>query len=284
MYSIGEYARIAQVSKRLLRYYDEIGLFQPVKIDRESGHRYYSATQLPELNRILALKDLGISLNQIQRFVRDEISATEIQGMLSLRKAELEQQVLEELQRIRTIESRLKQIQERDSLVKDVIVKQVPEQRFVSARKVLSQVESPDDFFWAVLNVLTQGDRGSKGKMTIIFHEDGIESDYIDMEFGKSLDRSSRLTLANHNGITLTDKSLSSATMATFVPQTKDCSKLLGYNAIADWVEANHYDLAGAVRLVFLELPKQPGDDDYVMEIQFPVRKREVELNLQSLN
>ncbi|MEM7716116.1 MAG: MerR family DNA-binding transcriptional regulator, partial [Cyanobacteria bacterium P01_A01_bin.68] len=35
MYSTGEYARIAQVSKRLLRYYDEIGLFQPVKIDNE---------------------------------------------------------------------------------------------------------------------------------------------------------------------------------------------------------------------------------------------------------
>ena len=123
MYSIGEYARIAQVSKRLLRYYDEIGLFQPVKIDRASGHRYYSASQLPELNRILALKDLGISLNQIQRFVRDDISPTEIQEMLSLKKAELEQQVLSELQRIRTIESRLKQIQDRDSLVKDVIVK-----------------------------------------------------------------------------------------------------------------------------------------------------------------
>ncbi len=179
MYSIGEYARIAQVSKRLLRYYDEIGLFQPVKIDRESGHRYYSASQLPELNRILALKDLGISLNQIRRFVRDNISPTEIQGMLSLKKAELEQQVLSELQRIRTIESRLKQIQNRDSLVRDVIVKQVPQQRFVSARKVLSQLESPDDFFWAVLNTLTQGDRVNTGKMTIVFHEDGIDSDYI---------------------------------------------------------------------------------------------------------
>ena len=91
MYSIGDYARIAQVSKRLLRYYDEIGLFQPVKIEPKSGHRYYSASQLPELNRILALKDLGLSLNQIQRFVRDDISPAEIQGMLSLKKAELEQ-------------------------------------------------------------------------------------------------------------------------------------------------------------------------------------------------
>ena len=38
--------------------------------------------------------------------------------------------------------------------------------------------------------------------MTIVFHEDGIDSDYIDMEFGKSLDRSSRLSLTTNNGIT----------------------------------------------------------------------------------
>ncbi len=188
-----------------------------------------------------------------------------------------------ELQRIRTIESRLQQIQDRDNLVRDVIVKELPQQRFVSARQVLSQTDSPDDFFWSVINALTKGERTSNGQMTIVFHEDGIDSDYIDMEFGKSLDRSSRLSLTTNNGITLVDKFLPSATMATFVPQTKNCAKLLGYNAIASWVEANHYDLAGAVRLVFLELPKQPGDDDYVMEIQFPVRKREVELNLRSL-
>ncbi len=283
MYSIGEYARIAQVSKRLLRYYDEIGLFQPIKIDPETGHRYYSASQLSELNRILALKDLGLSLNQIRRFVGDNISPAEIQGMLSLKKAELEQQVLEELQRIRTIESRLKQIEDRDNLVRDVIVKQVRQQRFISAREVLSESESPDDFFWSVVKALNQGERSSNGQMTIVFHEDGIEGDYIDMEFGKSLDRSSRLSLTSHNGITLVDKFLPEATMATFVPQTKNCSKLLGYNAIGEWVEANHYDLAGAVRLVFLELPKQPGDEDYVMEIQFPVRKREGDLKLRSL-
>ncbi|MEO1372766.1 MAG: MerR family transcriptional regulator [Cyanobacteria bacterium J06635_10] len=94
MYSIGEYSRIAQVSKRLLRYYDEIGLFQPIRIDAETGHRYYSASQLPELNRILALKELGLSLDQIRRFIKDDISPEEIQGMLLMKKAELEQQVL----------------------------------------------------------------------------------------------------------------------------------------------------------------------------------------------
>ena len=177
MYSIGEYARIAQVSKRLLRYYDEIGLFQPVKIDCDSGHRYYSASQLSELNRILALKDLGLSLNQIQRFVRDNISPTEIQGMLSLKKAELEQQVLSELQRLRTIETRLKQIQNRDSLVKDVIVKEVPQQRLIGMRKVLSSDESGEELFGSLIHALPGDKNGTYGAMTIVVHGDGITSD-----------------------------------------------------------------------------------------------------------
>lgn len=62
------------------------------------------------------------------------------------------------------------------------------------------------------------------------------------------------------------------------------CAKLLGYSAIGEWVEANNYAFAGSVRLVFLELPKQPGDSDFVMEIQFPVCKRTVALDLLSSN
>ena len=88
MFTVGEFSRIAQVSKRLLRYYDEIGLLPPRHIDPSTGYRFYSAGQLPQLNRILALKDLGLSLEQIQRLARDEVSMEEMQGMLLLKKAE----------------------------------------------------------------------------------------------------------------------------------------------------------------------------------------------------
>ena len=72
--------------------------------------------------------------------------------------------------------------------------------------------------------------------------------------------------------------------MATFIPPTASCAKLLGYNAIGEWVEANHYTFAGPVRLVFLELPQRPGDFNFVIEIQFPIRKRTVDLNLLSID
>ena len=60
MFRIGEFSQIARVSGRLLRYYDSIGLLRPVRTDPQTGYRYYSAAQLGELNRILALKELGL--------------------------------------------------------------------------------------------------------------------------------------------------------------------------------------------------------------------------------
>ena len=62
MIKIGDFSRICQLSVKTLRYYDEVGLLKPVEVDRFTGYRYYSADQLPRLNRILALKDLGLSL------------------------------------------------------------------------------------------------------------------------------------------------------------------------------------------------------------------------------
>jgi DNA-binding transcriptional MerR regulator len=63
MFKIGDFSRIARVSCRLLRYYDELGLLRPTLVDRDSGYRYYSASQLQQLNRILVLKELGLSLS-----------------------------------------------------------------------------------------------------------------------------------------------------------------------------------------------------------------------------
>jgi DNA-binding transcriptional MerR regulator len=64
MFSIGEFARLGTVSVRTLRHYDEIGLLRPARVDPETGYRSYSAGQLAQLNRIIALKDLGFSLEQ----------------------------------------------------------------------------------------------------------------------------------------------------------------------------------------------------------------------------
>lgn len=64
---IGDFSRLTFVSVKTLRYYDELGLLRPVRVDEFTGYRYYSADQLPRLNRILALKDLGLSLEEVKK-------------------------------------------------------------------------------------------------------------------------------------------------------------------------------------------------------------------------
>src|SRR5688572_24510854 len=157
MFTVGEFSQLAQVSKRMLRYYDEIGLLKPIHIDKFSGYRYYSVEQLPDLNRILALKDLGLSLDQIQQVLRNKISTDEIQGMLLLKKAEIEQQLQGELQRIRNIESRLQFIRNAETgQTLDVVIKQMPAQPVLSMRIVLPSFEEGMGILGQIMTALPQ--------------------------------------------------------------------------------------------------------------------------------
>jgi len=110
MFRIGEFAQIAQVSGRQLRFYDQLGLLQPAHIDPQTGYRYYSVRQLPRLNSILALKELGLSLEQIGPLLKNGLSPTELRAMLTMKQAQLAQSLREEESRLRHIESRIAQI------------------------------------------------------------------------------------------------------------------------------------------------------------------------------
>jgi DNA-binding transcriptional MerR regulator len=65
MFAIGEFARFTRVSVKMLRHYHDIGLLPAARVDPVTGYRYYTAAQLPRLNRILTLRDLGFGLDDI---------------------------------------------------------------------------------------------------------------------------------------------------------------------------------------------------------------------------
>lgn len=111
MLSIGDFARLGLVSVRMLRHYDGIGLLEPARVDPVTGYRWYDAAQLPRLNRILALKDLGFTLDQVSGMVEDRVSAEELRGMLRLRHAELVEQISADRQRLARVERRLRTIE-----------------------------------------------------------------------------------------------------------------------------------------------------------------------------
>ncbi len=91
MFKIGDFSKLGQVSSRMLRHYDQLGLLQPSQIDKWTGYRYYAIDQLPRLHRIIALKDLGLSLEQIGQLLSagDDLPVEQLRGMLMLRHSEI---------------------------------------------------------------------------------------------------------------------------------------------------------------------------------------------------
>ena len=93
-YTIGEFGRISGVSAKTIRFYDEKGLLKPVGYS-ETGYRYYDESSFVTLQRILLLRYLGMSLEQIKEIVRDstlslEDSLQEQKKLLSEKKRHLD--------------------------------------------------------------------------------------------------------------------------------------------------------------------------------------------------
>ncbi|GHC32485.1 MerR family transcriptional regulator [Streptomyces cinnamoneus] len=142
MFTIGDFARHGRVSVRMLRHYDAIGLLRPARVDPFSGYRLYEAGQLARLNRVIALKDLGFTLQQVQAIVDEEVSAEELRGMLRLRRAELEAAAAAATARLAQVEARLRTIESEGRMsTHDVVVKSVPA---VRVARLSTQVASFD--------------------------------------------------------------------------------------------------------------------------------------------
>ncbi|MFI0712581.1 MerR family transcriptional regulator [Streptomyces inhibens] len=124
MFTIGDFAQYGRVSARMLRHYDAIGLLRPARTDPDSGYRFYEAAQLARLNRIIALKDLGFSLQQVGAILDEQVSVPELRGMLRLRQAELEAALTAAGARLAQVEARLRTIESEGHMsADDVVVK-----------------------------------------------------------------------------------------------------------------------------------------------------------------
>jgi len=278
MFQIGEFSKIARVSTRQLRHYDDLGLLRPAHVDAETGYRYYSASQLPRLNRILALKELGLSLDQIARLLQGDVSAQEIHGMLTLKKSQIEQTLQEELARVRSIEDRIWQIETEGVLNDvDVVVQPMPEQRFLSVRQVVPTVQDGFALMYAIHRLLPQrAGRSLLGSFGLIFHNEGFTTEDIDVEMGFLLDGDYYDAFPLPDGRTLTLRTVPPVDhMATLVRVGIYNDGAGHYGAMGAWLERNHYQIDGPGWEVFVQ-PFEPGkEDEAVVEIRLPVKLTE---------
>ncbi len=274
MFRIGEFSKISQTAITHLRYYDRIGLFQPEHTDPFTGYRYYRASQLPDLNRILAMKELGLTLEQIQRLVAENVSAEELRGMLALKKAQAEQELHATIERIHHIEARLRQVEEEGGLSEDdVVIKEIPAQPFYSFRDTLPDLKHAVPLLMEMSKLLPSRIPEKKlGHFTAVFHGDAFATEDVDIQMGFLLNDAVDETLELSSGHALTMRVLPRIEMAACAVRVGGMEN--GYESYAKlgrWVEANDYRLVGPAREVFIVPPHPDRVEETVCEIQLPV-------------
>jgi DNA-binding transcriptional MerR regulator/effector-binding domain-containing protein len=278
MFRIGEFSKITMTAITQLRYYDQIGLFQPEYTDQLTGYRYYSMAQVPKLHRILALKELGLSLDQIQRLVANEISVEEIRGMLVLKKAQVEQDVRAEIMRLRNIEIHLQQITDDDKVPQDGIsLKRLPTTAFLGSRRIFSKLSDGAAYIIETSQRIPRRlPKTLLGHFTVLFHGDAFDVENADIELGFSLNEAVSTPARFDHDYELATSLLPEVASAACALHVGPLDTIIEtYAKVGRWIELNHYTLAGPVREVFITPPQPDARNETVCEIQIPVEAKQ---------
>ena len=283
MFKIGEFSRLSRVSVRMLRHYDQLGLLTPSETDPFTGYRYYSAEQLPRLNRIIALRDLGFSLEQIAGMLEDDLSTEQLLGMLKLKRAEVEEQMKSEQQKLARLEVRIRQMSEAPRYGEyDVIVRDIEPELVATYREVAADDDRIQQMFDKVETYVAgfDGARADKPPFSIYYDDEYREKD-MDVEVAVPL----KYAIPETESIRVRQMSrLWSVACVVHVGEYSDMYQ--AYNALLAWIEANDYRMTGPIREVYLrygadgldfELPPTYLANDkheYVTELQLSVEKQ----------
>jgi len=113
-FSTGEFAKLCNVNKKTLFYYDEIGLFKP-EIVKENGYRYYSVYQLEVFDIIHTLRDLGVPLKQIKSFI-DERNPKSVVEFFEYKTGEIENEIKQLRRKQEIMSNKIKIIKEAEKI------------------------------------------------------------------------------------------------------------------------------------------------------------------------
>ena len=258
---ISEFARLGQVSVRMLRHYDAIGLLSPDRGESGTGYRSYSPDQLPVLNRIVALRDLGFGLEQVGLMLHEDLAAEELRGMLRLRRAELEDQARAVETRLAAVENRLRMIEKESAMPADYVVKTIPATRLIARTATVDPdrlAEHIEPMFEAVSAALWDI-RGSL---------DTPIATYAQTEAGMDVVAGYAYGGAAPEGTEVIELREAVAVCGVHLGATARVRE--SWQDLHHWVFTNGYAFAGPCRELYVRAESE-DQGDWVIELQQPV-------------
>ena len=278
MFNIGEFSKLGRVTVDTLRHYDALGLLKPAKVDPFTGYRYYSARQLMSLNRILALKEIGFSLEEIARILHDKLTSDQLRGMLKAQLIRAESEIQSAESRRRRILARLNYLNLEDTMpAYEVTLKPAARQTIAAIRENVQTIEQMPERCAEMFDTIARWMNKTGlpfGPSLTIYHNDTYARADIDTECAFIIPGVANANAARaEDGIEL--RQLEAAPLVASTIVSDDFYKKVdgltpAYNAIAQWIEDHGYKIVGSPRELFFGSAEK---GDLTAEVQFPVEK-----------
>ena len=281
MFQIGEFSKLGQVSPRMLRHYDQIGLLKPGQVDSWTGYRHYTIDQLAQLHRIIALKEMGLSLEQVGELLAsgETLHPERLRKMLSEARGQIERDILENQERLQRVEVRLQQLEQKDDSPYEIIVKPIPALSIASIFETVPDLRNFGAYCASVYADLYAGLRTHsvtplQPEITI-YHEEEYNETKVDAEFGVAV-HGKYLKAAPVDERICFHELPAYASAAALIYEGPFINILDALLTLLKWVAMNGYSFAGPMRELHLSGPAhdaEGGDVVPVTELQIPVQK-----------
>lgn len=266
MLRIGEFSYLSSISIAMLRHYDKIGLLMPEYVDSISGYRYYDKVQLVQANRIVALKEMGLGLDEIKTMMhmnQDDVDMI-LKNKLKIKQSEISS-IQTQINRIQLAINKDKTV---DDYALSIATKIIPELLVVSLRGEISDYKD-EGLLWGKLQneCKTFGVKVADDAMAMaIYYECDDKTEMLDVEVLLSLDKK------YSEGENIKIYIMPRCEVASVVFRGS-YTKIGDINSfVAEWLEKNKFKIAGKPFSIYHNSPaNQSMEKDFVTELCFPI-------------
>ncbi|WP_134685159.1 MerR family transcriptional regulator [Brevibacillus migulae] len=272
MYKISAFSKLSRVSVKTLRYYDELGMLKPIAVDEASGYRYYSPEQLLTVQRILAYKELGLTLEQIMPLLTGQATPQLVLSTLERKRAELEQLIQEAMRQISEIDKRMQHIDEDDDMTEKnpAALQTIETQLVASIRDTIPRMNICLLLDELKRYVESYG-QDPEETLMVLWHECGSEDEHADIEVAIRIKR--EITSSDRVKVGHLPRLTKAATLVHHCdPYANTCSAT---HELASWMSANGYRPADRepIREVYLTTDKNMYGKSRKAMLVIPVEK-----------
>lgn len=271
MFKIGDFSKVVRVSPRMLRHYEKCGLLYPAEIDKFTGYRQYSARQIPLVVKIVTLRDLGFSINEISDILPhyDDVAYMDnaLRAKANLLKANIE---AEQGKYNRLIEMQNTMKKEKTIMIEEVVLKKLPPVNVLSLRGIIPHYRD-EGMLWEKLGkYVAENNIKCDGGGYSVFYDKEYKEENPDVEIAIPV------VAPGKNSGEFIYKTYDEIPLAACVRFTGPFDG--GYDAadekLAVWMEENGYTFAGLSRGHVITGPDEElNPENWVAELQTPVQK-----------